>query len=78
MGEGKMAFLALALALPLAVHIDLGDFHRVPHLQNRQHTSRLNKHVETTQATTEKRDFRYVSFLVLTMQTSMVHYTSKE
>lgn len=34
MGEGEVAFLALALALPLAVHIDLGHLHHVAHLHN--------------------------------------------
>lgn len=30
--EGEVAALALALALPLAVHIDLGHLHHVAHL----------------------------------------------
>lgn len=32
--EGKVASLALALPLPLAVHVDLGHFYRVAHLQS--------------------------------------------
>lgn len=35
-GEGKVALLALALTLPLAVHVDLGDFHHVAHLLNEE------------------------------------------
>lgn len=31
--EGKVAMLALALALPLAVHVDLGHFYHVSDLQ---------------------------------------------
>lgn len=34
MGEGKVASFAFALALPLAVHVDLGHFYHVAHLAN--------------------------------------------
>lgn len=33
-GEGEVASFALTLALPLAVHVDLGHFYRVAHLQS--------------------------------------------
>lgn len=33
-GEGEVASFALALALPLAVHVDLGHFYHVSHLSN--------------------------------------------
>ena len=33
-GEGKVASLAFALTLPLAVHIDLGHFYHVSDLAN--------------------------------------------
>ena len=33
MRKGKVASLALALALPLAVHVDLGHFYHVSDLQ---------------------------------------------
>lgn len=38
-GEGEMASLAFALTLPLAIHVDLGDFNHVSHLydDNKQH-----------------------------------------
>lgn len=33
-GEGEVAPFALALALPLAVHVDLGHLHHVAHLRS--------------------------------------------
>ena len=33
-GEGKVASFALALTLPLAVHVDLGHFYHVSNLRN--------------------------------------------
>lgn len=36
--EGEVAFLALALAFPLAIHVDLRYCHNVTHLQTHTHT----------------------------------------
>lgn len=41
-GEREVASFALAFALPLAVHVDLGHFHRVPHLLNNQKKKSLH------------------------------------
>lgn len=35
MGEGEVASFTFALAVPLAVHVDLGHFNQVAHLSRR-------------------------------------------
>lgn len=47
-GEGKVASLALALTLPLAVHVDLGHFYRVAHLQDDQKKREKDECMDTT------------------------------
>lgn len=36
MREGKVAALAFAFPLPLAVHVDFGHLHHVPHLHRKR------------------------------------------
>lgn len=70
--EGKVAMLALALALPLAVHVDLCHLHHVAHLLEEKDSSdrqtwlmfiraRDGKHFKTLQRNTKMRVSNWTS-----------------
>lgn len=72
MGEGEVASFALALAFPLAVHVDLCHLHHVAHLQEEKDSSdrqtwlmfiraRDGKHFKTLQRNTKMRVSNWTS-----------------